>query len=121
MPAKILVVEDHADTREALSLILEQEQFLVVMAEDGKEGFEKASSSHPDLIITDIMMPVIDGIKMIEMVRAAPGLDRVPIIVISAYSEKTPEAMRVGANCALSKPITVSLLMSAIKKMAPSV
>lgn len=119
MGAKILIVEDHEDTRDALALILERERFSVLTAEDGKDGLAKAATHHPDLIITDIMMPVLDGIKMIERLRAVPDSSRLPIIVISAYSEKTPEAMRAGANCALSKPITVSLLISTIKKMTP--
>ncbi|HKP86924.1 MAG TPA: response regulator [Blastocatellia bacterium] len=119
MPAKILVVEDHVDTRDALALILEREQFTVLTAGDGSEGLDKATRYHPDLIITDIMMPILDGIKMIERLRAVPDFSQLPIIVISAYSEKTAEAMRAGANCALSKPITVSLLISTIKKMSP--
>lgn len=117
--SKILVVEDHADTRDALALLLEREQFFVFTAENGRQGLDQAKTQHPDLIITDIMMPVLDGIKMIEGLRAVPEMSQLPIIVVSAYSEKTAEAMRAGANCALSKPITVSLLISTVKKMMP--
>lgn len=66
MPRKILVVEDNLDTRELIHLHLTTEGFVAVVASDGREGLYMAGAEHPDLIITDVSMPEVDGIEMVK-------------------------------------------------------
>jgi CheY-like chemotaxis protein len=117
MAGKILIVEDDADTRDALTQLFGLEDFQIVTAEDGQSGLEKADKEHPDLIVTDIMMPKLDGIEMIKRLRAQAQYKLLPIIALSGYNDKVLEAVRAGANSSMLKPVTVSLLIKAVKRM----
>jgi CheY-like chemotaxis protein len=81
---KILLVEDEVDIAEVLRDVLELRGFVVVLAFDGREGLAAARAHRPDLVITDLMMPAMDGIELIESIRQLPDLARMPIIAISA-------------------------------------
>jgi len=109
VPAKILVVEDHSDSREMLTTILEDEGFSVISAEDGQSGLDLANSERPDLIITDIEMPNMNGLQMIERLRARPEFAKVPILVLTAYGLGTSDdAVRAGANGSVPKPLQLN-------------
>lgn len=108
---KILVIEDSADFRDALSLMFEMEGFETRSAGDGQEGFAVAQTEHPDLIVTDIEMPNLDGIEMIKLIRQKATDKTVPIIAVTAYQGyMQSQALEAGANCTLSKPIQFDLL-----------
>ena len=77
----------------------------------------KASAHLPDLIITDVMMPVMDGIEMVRQLRSSLAFRHTPIIVISAYITKAAEAVQVGANDVLPKPIDPDLLVQRIEAL----
>jgi len=116
--SKILIVEDSADAREMLALLFDMEGYNVATAEDGREGLMRASADSPDLIVTDIQMPNIDGTEMIRRLRAQPSCSRVPIIVMTAYgSEIAARAVQSGANRALTKPVDYDLLLETIKDL----
>jgi CheY-like chemotaxis protein len=106
-PRTILLAEDHADSREMLAVMLEMDGYRVIRAQDGLEALELARADHPDLIITDVNMPRMNGIDLIRAVRdAANGLSAVPIVAITAYgSSFCLEARDAGANEAISKPL----------------
>lgn len=115
MSAKILVVEDTADTRELLVCALELEGFKVISTGDGYTAIEQARVEPPDLIITDINMPNMDGIQMIKAMRGLSILKTVPILVISAYqSGIVKEALQAGANAAMKKPLEFETLIKLI-------
>ena len=108
---KILVIEDSADFRDALSLMFEMEGFETRSAGDGQEGFAVAQTEHPDLIVTDIEMPNLDGIEMIKLIRQEANDKSIPIIVLSGcHGYMRKKALEAGANCTLSKPIQFDLL-----------
>jgi two-component system chemotaxis response regulator CheY len=116
--SKILIVEDSTDARDMLALLFDMEGYSVATAEDGREGLRRASAESPDLIVTDINMPHIDGTEMIRRLRAEPGSSRVPIIVMTAYGDDIAErAVRSGADRALTKPVDYDLLLETIKDL----
>jgi CheY-like chemotaxis protein len=115
---KILVVDDSDDTREMMAKLLELESFTVVTAEDGCAGLDAAAIERPDLIITDINMPNLNGIEMIRMLRQQPEFVRVPILAITAYgSNVANEAIEAGADRATTKPIEFETLIDGIKQL----
>jgi len=115
--AKILVVDDEALLAKSLSIILTKAGHTVVTAENGKMGLEVFARENPDLVITDIIMPEMEGIEAIQILRSqAPKL---PIIAVSGGGRtKNLEFLRVaeklGANAALGKPFTKEQLLAAV-------
>jgi len=115
---RILIVDDSDDTREMMAKLLELEAFSVMTAEDGNIGLKVAIEQHPNLIITDINMPNMNGIEMIKHVRLQPGLERVPIMAITAYGNGVArEAIDAGADRAATKPIQFSALIIEIREL----
>ena len=84
---KILVVDDNATNRLVLVKVLEKEGYQVLEAVDGYEGVEMAQSSHPDLILLDVMMPGRDGFEVCRALKADEATSHVPIIFLSAKTE----------------------------------
>ena len=108
----ILVVDDNADTRFLMKVMLEVEGLKVLLAVDGMDGIEKARLEPPALIITDIAMPRLNGIEMIEQLRAMPEFVDAPILAITSYGiEGAMEAREAGASRALSRPAQNHLLI----------
>ena len=110
--SKILVVEDDPDASNLMKSILELAGFKVIIAVDGIEGIEQARAGMPDMIITDLAMPRLNGIEMIQQLRAMPEFKQVPILAITSYGmERALEGIRAGANRALARPIQNHLLL----------
>lgn len=114
---KILVVEDTLNLREEICDILSMEGYSVFQAENGKIGFEMALKEHPDLIVSDILMPVLSGFKMYEKLQKEPKTMHIPLIFLSAKAEKKHirTGMNLGAEDYLTKPISTNDLVNAIK------
>ena len=118
MSKTILVVEDNNDSRELIHVLLTKMGFTVVDALDGREGLYKAQAEHPDLIITDIGMPHLDGIGMIRELRAQSYFEHLPIVALTSYGVKQrEEAMKAGANLVLKKPSVFESLVDAVKEL----
>ncbi|HMO31382.1 MAG TPA: response regulator [Lacibacter sp.] len=113
----ILLIEDNADIRENTSEILELAGYKVFTAENGKLGLEQAMAHKPDLIICDIMMPVLDGYGVLHVLQKNDELRFVPFIFLSAKSERTDlrKGMEMGADDYITKPFTETELLSAIE------
>ena len=102
---KILVVEDNVDSRDLLAKLLAMNGYDVTSAADGESGLAAAIKQIPDLIITDINMPGMDGIALLKKVRLQRLLNRTAVFVITAYGgDAAREAMRQGADAASAKP-----------------
>ncbi len=113
---KILIVEDDFGSREFLTSLIRLEGYNVEMAINGEDGLEKHASYHPDLIICDIQMPKMDGLEMLSRLRKAKS-DTFFIITTAFGSEDYAiEALRLGANNYLKKPIDKKSLIGLIKK-----
>ena len=118
---KILVVDDSADTREMMAKLLELESFVVVTAEDGRVGLDVAESERPDLIITDINMPNLNGLEMIMLLRKQSWFTRVPILAITAYGSNIAlDALDAGADRAMTKPVEFDSLIDGIRQLLRS-
>jgi len=117
MTYKILVVEDTIAIREEICDILEMEGYQILQASDGKIGYEMALKESPDLIISDILMPSLDGFEMFEKLQARTGTSAIPLIFLSAKSKK--EDIRIGMNLGaddyLTKPINIKDLINAVQ------
>ena len=119
MTKKLLIVEDDRDTRSALASLLTMEGYRVVTAEDGLAGLQTATLECPDLVLTDIMMPHLDGIEMTRQLRARPQLQMTPVIIITAYGDKASAAIEAGATQIMAKPLDLPLLLQGIKDHLP--
>ena len=116
MGKKVLVVEDHHDTSYLLCRLLKTEGYEVEHAIDGMVGYHAASNAQPDLIVTDIQMPRMDGIEMIRRIRESQAIGRTPIIVISAYGKRLiDDALEAGADGFVEKPIDLESFLETIK------
>ncbi len=109
----VLYVEDEDLMRENMGMLLRRKVKQVYMASNGREGLEKFHTEKPDLIITDIEMPVMNGLEMIEEIRKTdPGI---PIMVITAFSDESHKSDK--ANARLIKPILKDDLFRTIRSL----
>ena len=113
---KILVVEDEASIRLNLALMLKGEGYEVDSAEDGRAGIEHAKRFAPDLIVSDVMMPGMDGFGMLEALRADPQFADTPFIFLTALNDRNSmrRGMNLGADDFLNKPFTRDELIEAV-------
>jgi CRP-like cAMP-binding protein len=114
---KILLIEDNESLRENTAEILALANYDIITAENGKIGVEKAISNPPDLIVCDIMMPVLDGYGVYQIISKNPDLQHIPFIFLSAKSERTDlrKGMEMGADDYITKPFSDSELINAIR------
>ncbi len=107
---RVLVVEDEVDIAEVLRDLLELNGYDVLFAHDGAEGLALAAKEQPDVIVSDIMMPKLDGAEMIRRLREKPSTRDIPVIVISATSYG-------GSSPYLRKPFDMDELLRTIERV----
>ena len=114
----ILLIEDNLEVRENTAEILELANYRVVTAENGKVGVEKALEVHPDLIICDIMMPVLDGYGVLHLLNKNDGMRSIPFIFLTAKAERMDfrKGMEMGADDYITKPFTDVELLNSIER-----
>lgn len=118
MAKKILVVEDDFDTRYVLSLILKTEGYEVITAADGECALAVAGQEKPDLIITDISMPRLNGIELTRKIRLKQEMAQMPILAITAYGAVTmKKAIAAGASACARKPLVFKDFLPMIKSL----
>ncbi|CAN7737017.1 response regulator [Pseudorhodoferax sp. LjRoot39] len=107
MPARILVVEDNAANLELARYLLASAGHEVLLATNGVQGLEVATRERPDLIISDLQMPVLDGYGLIAALQRTPPCDSIPVLALTAFSMPgdREQIMRAGFAGYLSKPI----------------
>lgn len=117
LKSTILIVDDERDILDLIEYNLKKEGFVVVTAEDGEEGIEKARQVKPDLVLLDIMMPKMDGLNVIDLLRQDANLKDIPVIFLTARSDEKTEVKGLdrGADDFLTKPISTTKLVSRIK------
>ena len=118
----VLVVEDHADTRFMLGMILEHDGYAMLEAADGLEGVEVALRQHPDLVLVDGSLPGLDGLSATRRMREQESMRDVPIVVFSGHCE--PEfqaaARAAGCNAFITKPLDFAVFRSTLKRLLPT-
>jgi len=113
----ILVVDDSWENRSVFFQLLKSLGFAIVEATDGRQGLEQAELAQPDLILTDLVMPEMDGFALIKAVRGQPALAKTPIIASSAsvFESDQVQSVEVGADAFLTKPIQVDELLALLQ------
>lgn len=114
---KVLVVEDHRDTRELLKYNLTAAGFDVAAAEDGQLGYNLAQAFKPDIILLDLMMPGVDGLEVCRQLKGDPALARIPVIMLTAKGEEVDKivGLELGADDYVVKPFSPRELVLRIK------
>ncbi|MCJ8280694.1 MAG: response regulator, partial [Rivularia sp. ALOHA_DT_140] len=109
----VLVVDDQWENRSIIISCLQEIGFCCFEASNGKEGLQKAEDTQPDFILTDISMPEMDGLEMMQILRDNPEFSQVPIVVSSAsvYEKDIRESLAAGANDFLPKPIQIDKIL----------
>ena len=112
----ILVVDDHKPLKDVIQGMLEVEDYTVFTAPDGRQGLEMMEQVHPDLIVSDIMLPIMNGFEFCKTVRARPEWANIPFIFLTARTEKEDilRGIRAGADDYLSKPFVPQKLVDAV-------
>jgi CheY-like chemotaxis protein/HPt (histidine-containing phosphotransfer) domain-containing protein len=115
----ILLVDDSDITRASLTKIFNEYNCEIISCPDGMAGIQKALVSKPDLIILDILMPNLDGIKMLQIIKLIEELKDIPVIVLSGNINKSNllAAMEAGADKVINKPFNVTDLISATNEL----
>ena len=117
--ATIMVVDDDSSTLRLIGYMLERGGFQIQTAGDGEEGLEKAFAQPPDLIILDVMMPGLNGYEVCRRLRADSRTAHVPIIILTARSQRVDQktALEAGADLYMSKPVTPDELVEQVNEL----
>jgi two-component system, chemotaxis family, chemotaxis protein CheY len=117
---KVLVVEDSPTMRQLIVFALKRVRGIdITEAQDGVDGLKKLSAERFDLILTDINMPIMDGLKLVGLVRSDPTYNAVPIVIITTEgaAEDRERALAIGANEYLTKPIQTSRIIDTTRRL----
>jgi two-component system phosphate regulon response regulator PhoB len=116
---RILVIEDERALTKVLSYNLEREGYEVIVAHDGQEGLRKAQTLLPDLILLDLMLPVLGGLEVCRELRAGERTREIPIVMLTAKAEETDQIVgfSMGADDYVTKPFSIKVLLQRIKAL----
>ncbi|MDD3523956.1 MAG: response regulator transcription factor [Candidatus Cloacimonetes bacterium] len=115
----ILIVEDEPDIRELIQYHLLKEGYETLLANNGKEALEIVKNQSPDLVLLDLMLPLVNGIEVLKTIRFVWNLSSLPIIIVSARTDETDiiTALELGADNYLSKPFSPKVLVANVKAL----
>lgn len=115
--AKIMLADDEQQIRDMVAFKLEATGHEVLLARDGGEAMTVAAAGHPDLIILDVMMPILDGFEVLRRLKAAPALREIPVIILSAKGREQDvmTGLRGGAVDYIVKPFSLKELTARVE------
>jgi DNA-binding response OmpR family regulator len=116
---KVLVVDDDPVIVRLLEVNFEMEGFVVVTAVDGADGVEKARAEHPDVVVSDVMMPKLNGLELCAALKADAGTSTIPVVLLSAKAQVTDirAGLDAGADDYVTKPFEPLDLIDRINKL----
>lgn len=119
MAARVLVVEDSSVIRRLIEVCLRPASLDLIMAEDGPSGLERVRADHPDLVVLDIGLPVMDGWQVLDEIRRDPHLAQLPVLVLTAHAEEESRrrADEGGADAFVTKPFQPSDLRQEVLRL----
>ncbi|MFL5660004.1 MAG: response regulator [Ktedonobacteraceae bacterium] len=117
----ILIVENEISNRILIEKVLSTRGYRCLSASNGREALDLLDRERVDLILTDLSMPVLDGYRTIQLIRARPGISHVPIIAVTAYAlnDENEAAMQIGCNEYLTKPFKPRQLLEVVDRLLP--
>ncbi len=117
--AKILLVEDNDDNRDMLARRLQRKGYAVVVAVDGREGVEMATSERPDLVLMDMSLPLLDGWEATRQIKASPEGSALPVVALTAHAMSGDREKAIAAGCDDYdvKPIEMDRLLHKIEAL----
>jgi DNA-binding response OmpR family regulator len=115
---KVLIVDDEPNNVDFLEQALEDSGYQLITATNGQEALDKIQSEQPDLILLDLMMPILDGFAVLAEVKADQVLRDIPVIIISAEhdSKSVVKGIKQGAEDYLTKPVNADILVKKVKE-----
>jgi len=119
---RILIVEDQEDNRAIMRDLLNTAGYNLIEAVDGEEGVRLAQSEHPDLILMDIQLPILDGYEATRRIRALAEVKSIPIIAVTSYALSGDEAKALAAGCDsyVAKPFSPRELLAKVREFLPN-
>ena len=119
---RIVLIEDDADVRSVLSMLLQKEMFEVVEASNGLEGLEKIYANPPSLVLCDLMMPVMDGKEFLQKMRNNKNTQAIPVVILTAVDNEANEVglLELGAKDFVSKTSSSQVLLARVRKAMAS-
>jgi two-component system cell cycle response regulator len=118
-PQSILVVEDDPETRRFYMTVLTTDGFFTDEAHNGHQALEKAIAAPPDLVLTDIAVPGLDGIELCRRLRADARTKHVPVLAVTGYDDRhyPDRIIQAGANHVLLKPLDAGVLLAEARRL----
>ncbi len=114
--ARVLLIEDDPEQREIYRLLLYYNGFEVLTAEDGMVGVSMAQEAKPDVILTDVMLPRLNGLIAARVIKSNPATSQIPIVCMSAYDVDVNQVVNAGAQELLVKPVSGDKLVRVLRK-----
>lgn len=121
MAKKVLIADDEEDVKAVLQMFLQSRGYDVITAYDGLDAIDQVNREKPDLVLLDIMMPMIDGFEVCRKIKANPDTNPIPVVMLSAagHAESVQKGLDVGAVDYLVKPFEPEQLLKLIQKIIP--
>lgn len=119
MNVTVLVVDDSATVRQQVATALSQAGFQVVEASDGSQGLNRAKQGGIDCVISDVNMPLMNGIEMVTLIKQDPSLSSTPVVMLTTEGSKEliAKAKQAGASGWIVKPFKAEMLVAAVRKL----
>lgn len=114
---QVLLVEDDPSGREVIGELLREEGYVVVEVPDGQKGLLQLGCHLPDVVLLDLLMPVMGGIEMLHAMRSDPRLRHIPVLGMTASPRKADALLRAGAQGCLHKPFGVEEILQALRRV----
>jgi CheY-like chemotaxis protein len=114
---RVLLVDDEISSAQVLGLILAEQGYLVTVAGDGRQALARLDDARPDLLVTDFMMPFMNGADLVRAVKALPAYERLPVLVISGAPEAALRPYQLGHDRFLRKPFGFDAFVDAVRAL----
>ena len=117
---RVLVVDDEPTLRDVVADYLQDSGYIVDQAEDGVRALERMRVARPDVIILDLMLPVMGARELVSAMRATPGLAAIPIVLLSAAHDLPRATEELQPRASLAKPVDLDVLLAVVARVATS-
>jgi CheY-like chemotaxis protein len=114
---RVLLVDDEISSAQVLALILAEQGFVVTVAGDGRQALARLDEADPELLVTDFMMPFMNGADLVKAVKARPAYERLPVLVISGAPESALRPYKVSYDRYLRKPFGFDDFVDAVRDL----